>query len=100
MAQRIRGIADLTLPRSVGGPIRRPEQIVGVLSDRFPEPTSGSELGSSRQEFEVLDVIVTGTLSDKDIADALYISLATAVTQVRHERRHPCRLSCGHRQGR
>jgi DNA-binding CsgD family transcriptional regulator len=78
------GVAGLTVLRKVGGPIRRAEQIVGVLSDRFPAATSVSELGLTARELEVLEVIVTGTLSDKDIADALYISPATAATHVKN----------------
>ncbi len=78
------GVGGLVVLRKVGGPIRRAEQIVGVLSDRFPQATSVSELGLTARELEVLEVIVTGTLSDKDIADALYISPSTAGTHVKN----------------
>ena len=78
------GIGAVFVLRKVGGPIRRAEQIVTVLSDRFPESTPISELGLTARELEVLEVIVSGTLSDRDIADALYISPATAGTHVKN----------------
>lgn len=78
------GIAGLVVLRKVGGPLRRAEQIIGVLSDRFPDATPVSELGLTARELEVLEIIVTGTLSDKEIADALYISPSTAGTHVKN----------------
>ncbi len=70
--------------RRVGGPMRRADQIVTVLSDRFPPEAPISELGLTARELEVLEVISAGTTSNKDIAEALYISPATAGTHVKN----------------
>lgn len=70
--------------RRVSAPIRRAEQIVTVLSDRFAPEAPVSELGLTARELEVLEVIAAGTLSDKEIAETLYISPATAGTHVKN----------------
>lgn len=78
------GITTIWLLRKVGPPIRDADHIVSVLSDRFTPGAALSELGLTARELEVVQVIAAGTLSDKDIATALYISPATAGTHVKN----------------
>lgn len=77
-------LVTMWLLRRVSAPIRRADHIVTVLSDRFAPDAPVSELGLTARELEVLEVIASGTLSDKDIAEALYISPATAGTHVKN----------------
>ncbi len=68
----------------VGPPMRRADNLVTVLTDRFPANASISDMGLTARELEVLEVIAAGSMSDKDIADSLYISPATAGTHVKN----------------
>lgn len=63
--------------------ILRAEQVVSALAENVPEHVTVSELGLTGREREVLEVIVQGRLSDRESADALYISPATAATHVK-----------------
>lgn len=56
------------------------ESLVGVL----PENVSLDTAGLTKREHEVVEVIRTGRSSDAQIADALFISPATAATHVRN----------------
>lgn len=55
--------------------------MLGVIESDSLDP---ADLGLSSREQEVLAVIVAGKVSDQDIAEALYISPATAATHVRN----------------
>lgn len=78
------GISALIVVRNVVGPLRRAEQIVAAMSSRVPKATAMSTLGLTTRELEVLEVIFSGTESDRAIADALFISPSTAGTHVKN----------------
>ena len=58
--------------------------VVEILTGRIPADFSIDELNVTSREREVMDAIAAGQLSDREIADALYISPATAGTHVRN----------------
>ena len=58
--------------------------VVGILTGRIPAGVSIDKLNVTSREQEVMDAIAAGQLSDREIADALYISPATAGTHVRN----------------
>lgn len=65
--------------------LRRSERALSVVLGAVqPESLRPESLGLSLREQEVLAVIATGKVSDQEIADALFISTATAATHVRN----------------
>ncbi len=76
------GLGGLAVVRRVVEPIRTADRIITVLSERLPTGAPISELGLTARELEVLEVIASGTLSDREIAEELYISPSTAGTHV------------------
>lgn len=98
------GIGGIMMVRRVAAPIRSADRLVMVLCDRLPQVPVG-ELGLTARELEVIEAIADGALSDKDIADALYVSPATAGTHVKnvmrkagcHSRRELILLAIGNR---
>lgn len=58
--------------------------VIEILTGRIPADVSIEELDLTSREQEVMDAIAAGQLSDREIADALYISPATAGTHVRN----------------
>ncbi|NNF56158.1 MAG: helix-turn-helix transcriptional regulator [Acidimicrobiales bacterium] len=78
------GVGGLVVVRKVSGPLRQVDQIVSALADRLPVGAPIAKLGLTARELEVIAVIADGKLSDKEIAEALYISPATAGTHVRN----------------
>ena len=78
------GVSGLLVVRKVAGPLRQVDQIVSVLTDRLPNDAPIATLGLTARELEVIAVIADGKLSDKQIAEVLYISPATAGTHVRN----------------
>lgn len=78
------GVGGLVLARRVGQPLRQADRIVSALSDRLPRGSELEEAGLTAREREVLAVIISGKLSDQEIADELYISPATAGTHVKN----------------
>lgn len=78
------GIGSAYVIIKVGAPMRRAERIAGALVDQLPFSTPIAELGLTKREHEVLEVMLSGIVSDKDIAEALFISPATAGTHVRN----------------
>ena len=60
------------------------ELVVEILTSRIPADVSIDKLKLTSREQEVVDAIATGQLSDREIADTLYISPATAGTHVRN----------------
>ena len=58
--------------------------VVEILTGRIPADVAIDKLNLTSREREVVDVIATGRLSDREIADVLYISPATAGTHVRN----------------
>lgn len=74
----------LLLGRRVWGHLRRSERMVTVLTDRVAMDVSVTELGLTARELEILEAIASGKLADQEIAQAFYISPATAGTHVRN----------------
>ncbi len=65
--------------------LRRAETALGVmLGTLHPVLRSVQNAGLSPREQEVVGVMATGRLSDQEIADVLFISVATAATHVRN----------------
>ncbi len=58
--------------------------MVSVLTERAMLDMSVSDWGLTPRELEVLELIVSGSTSDDEIADSLYISPSTAATHVRN----------------
>jgi DNA-binding CsgD family transcriptional regulator len=60
------------------------DQFVTVLTDKITLDASVSDAGLTARELEVLEHVAEGTLSDAELAQALYISPSTAATHVRN----------------
>lgn len=69
--------------KDVAEPLRKAERMMGVLSTQIPE-TSIRDMGLTAREIEVVSVIASGSLTDQQIAEKLFISKATAATHVRN----------------
>lgn len=80
----IAGIYAITRLRSGIRRLEDAERMLGTLTERLPPEVEISEWGLTAREFEVLATIVSGRTSDEQIAEALYISTATAATHVRN----------------
>ncbi len=78
------GIWAIRFVRKVEYPLIRAERMVEILAGHIPLSVSVSELELTARELEVLNVIVTGLLSDREIAAALYIAPVTVGTHVRN----------------
>lgn len=70
--------------RRIGPPLRDAERIAGAIAERLPSPEEFDAYGLTPRELEVLDVLTSGRLTDREIAEDLYISPATAATHVRN----------------
>jgi DNA-binding NarL/FixJ family response regulator len=65
--------------------LQRSQQALAVMLGAFePGSLNPEDLDLSTREREVLAVIAAGRVSDQEIADALFISTATAATHVRN----------------
>ncbi|MFW2381952.1 MAG: response regulator transcription factor [Acidimicrobiales bacterium] len=60
------------------------ESLTDVLVNRLPEGLTLESAGLTRREIEVVEVIRNGKLSDREIAEELFVSAATAATHVRN----------------
>ncbi len=78
------GVAGLTFIRRSLRRLERGERMVSVLTERAIIDMSVSDWGLTPRELEVLELIVSGSTSDDEIADTLYISPSTAATHVRN----------------
>ncbi len=78
------GVAGLTFIRRSLRRLERGERMVSVLTERAMLDMSVSDWGLTPRELEVLELIVSGSTSDDEIADSLYISPSTAATHVRN----------------
>ncbi len=79
----VSGFNALVVMRAIGEPIRKAERMMVLLSSRVPDRDL-EELGLTDRELDVLGVVVRGRYRDHEIADALYISKATAATHIRN----------------
>ncbi len=92
--QLVQSLTALTLGLVSWGVIRRAEpglwvaeraeRMVRVLTERIPVDVSVSELGLTPRELEVLELICKGVLSDRELAEALYVSPGTVRTHVKN----------------
>ena len=78
------GVLIFVGARRVREEVDRAVLVVEILTGRIPADVSIDELKMTSREQEVMEAIVAGQLSDREIADALYISPATAGTHVRN----------------
>lgn len=78
------GIGGFVVVRRMGGRLRQADRMVTAFSDRLPAEADFEILGLTPRELEVLDVIAKGKLSDREIAEQLFISSATAGTHVKN----------------
>lgn len=77
------GIRSTRVVQAVAEPMRKAERMMNVLSDQLPA-TPVSDLGLTARELEVVSVIASGSITDAQIAEKLFISKATAATHVRN----------------
>lgn len=78
------GVGGVLLIRRLGPEMRRSEKIVSALSDTFATDAPITAYGLTERELEVAALVGTGAMSDKAIAEALFISPATAATHIRN----------------
>ncbi len=78
------GIWAIRAVRHVEYPLIRAERMVEMLAGKIPLTISVSELKLTAREFEVLQVMVGGLLSDREIAEAMFISPSTVGTHIRN----------------
>ena len=76
-------MALVRVPR-IGKQMERVTHMASVLSSRVEDGRDISSLGLTSREFEILEVMSQGSLSDKEISAALSLSPATAGTHVRN----------------
>jgi DNA-binding CsgD family transcriptional regulator len=62
--------------------VGRAHAMVELLTDRLPSDAAVRQAGLTSREHEVLDLVRNGLLSDREIAEVLEISPATAATHV------------------
>ena len=78
------GVLIFVGARRVREEVDRAVLVVEILTGRIPADVSIDKLKMTSREQEVMEAIAAGQLSDREIADALYISPATAGTHVRN----------------
>lgn len=77
-------IPALWMLRRLTAAFAKTDQFVTVLTDKVMLDASVSDVGLTARELEVLEHVAKGTLSDAELAQALYISPSTAATHVRN----------------
>jgi len=76
------GIFAVVMVRQYWHRLGRAHAMVEVLTDRLPSDARARQAGLTSREQEVLDLIRRGLVSDREIAQVLHISPATAATHV------------------
>jgi DNA-binding CsgD family transcriptional regulator len=64
--------------------VERDERMVSVLTEQARVDTTVSEWGLTARELQVVEAIASGVVSDREIADALFIAPTTVATHVHH----------------
>lgn len=77
------GVLALAALAKVWGPLGRADRMVSVLTDRIP-PDQVPLDDLTDREREVMEAIGSGLLSDRELAEALFIAPSTARTHVKH----------------
>ncbi|HUF16018.1 MAG TPA: helix-turn-helix transcriptional regulator [Acidimicrobiia bacterium] len=75
-------VAGLWTLSRTWGPIRLSQQVASTLAGRLPD-VDLEECDLTTRERQVVDVIGRGQLSDREIAEALFIAPTTAATHVK-----------------
>lgn len=88
VAQLVAGLAFgvaawLVVSRAVGD-LSRADRLARALGDRFRPEVEVEGLGLTARELEVFHAIGRGVISDRELAEELFISPATAATHVKH----------------
>lgn len=78
------GVYAVTRLREAMKRMEHGERMVNVLTENARFDREIPEWGLTNREMQVLDIIVSGQTSDDQIAEALFISSATAATHVRN----------------
>jgi len=76
------GVSAVVVARQYWHRVGRAHTMVGLLTDRLPSDATARQAGLTPREQEVLDLIRRGLISDREVAEALQISPATAATHV------------------
>lgn len=76
------GVSAVVLVRQYWHRLGRAHTMVELLTDRLPSDARARQAGLTSREQEVLDLIRRGLISDREIAQVLHISPATAATHV------------------
>ena len=76
------GVSAGVVARQYWHRVGRAHTMVGLLTDRLPSDATARQAGLTPREQEVLDLIRRGLISDREVAEALQISPATAATHV------------------
>lgn len=76
------GVFAVVLVRHYWHRVGRAHSMVELLTDRLPSDARARQAGLTCREQEVLSLIRRGLISDREIAQALHISPATAATHV------------------
>jgi DNA-binding CsgD family transcriptional regulator len=76
------GVFAVVLVRQYWHRLGRADTMVERLTDRLPSDARARQAGLTCREQEVLDLIRRGLISDREIAQVLHISPATAATHV------------------
>ena len=76
------GIFAVVMVRQYWHRLGRAHAMVELLTDRLPSDARARQAGLTSREQEVLDLIRRGLVSDREIAQVLHISPATAATHV------------------
>lgn len=75
---------SLWMLRRLTAVFAKSDRFVTILTHRVHLDGSVSEAGLTAREMEVLELVADGVLADAELAEALYISPATAATHVRN----------------
>ncbi len=78
------GVSAVAVARQYWHRVGRAHAIVELLTDRLPSDACARQAGLTSREQEILDLIRRGLISDREIAEVLQISPATAATHVQH----------------
>ncbi|MGI9598232.1 MAG: response regulator transcription factor [Acidimicrobiales bacterium] len=77
-------VPTLVVLKQLTAEFARTEIIADNFVDRLPKGVTTSTAGLTRREIEVVDLIGSGVLSDKELAEELTVSPATAATHIRN----------------
>jgi len=78
------GVSAVIVARQYWQRVARAHAMIELLTDRLPSDACARQAGLTSREQEVLDLLRRGVISDREIAEILQISPATAATHVQH----------------